>query len=172
MLEVNSLEPDAAGLKIDHSGPIPLAVSPASVKILPRSWGAHGSIAYVQAPATFSTPTIGTNLVLLGPEAESGRPQERQQSPHVSPATTSMPHQAPQTGPEAFTGELALVPPMLGSSQQLLNRDHFKAYYEVWQPPCLHHFQALTVALDFLADRLVVFPTNQSAASLVLLAYC
>ncbi|KAK9862190.1 hypothetical protein WJX84_000590 [Apatococcus fuscideae] len=89
-----------------------------------------GTLLQPQAPATFSTPTIGTNLVLLGPEAESGRPQERQQSPHVSPATTSMPHQAPQTGPEAFTGELALVPPMLGSSQQLLNRDHFKAYYE------------------------------------------
>jgi hypothetical protein len=26
--------------------------------------------------------------------------------------------------------ELAINPPMLGSSQRLLNRDHFKVYYE------------------------------------------
>ena len=32
---------------------------------------------------------------------------------------------------EAVAGELALVPPLLGSSQTLLNRDHWAVYYEV-----------------------------------------
>lgn len=32
---------------------------------------------------------------------------------------------------EAVTGELALVPPLLGSSQRLLNRDHYSVYYKV-----------------------------------------
>lgn len=34
-------------------------------------------------------------------------------------------------------GELALVPPLMGSSQRLLNKDHFQVYYEVALPaPC------------------------------------
>jgi len=32
---------------------------------------------------------------------------------------------------EAVAGELAVVPPLLGSSQTLLNRDHWAVYYEV-----------------------------------------
>lgn len=31
----------------------------------------------------------------------------------------------------AMVGELAVVPPLLGSSQRLLNRDHFSVYYKV-----------------------------------------
>ena len=31
----------------------------------------------------------------------------------------------------ALAGELALVPPLLGSSQTLLNRNHWAVYYEV-----------------------------------------
>ena len=30
-----------------------------------------------------------------------------------------------------MTGELTLVPPLMGSSQRLLNKDHFQVYYEV-----------------------------------------
>ena len=32
---------------------------------------------------------------------------------------------------KALSGELALVPPLLGSSQRLLNRSHHEVYYEV-----------------------------------------
>ena len=32
---------------------------------------------------------------------------------------------------KAVSGELALVPPLLGSSQRLLNRSHYEVYYEV-----------------------------------------
>ena len=32
---------------------------------------------------------------------------------------------------EALAGELALVPPLLGASQTLLNREHWAVYYEV-----------------------------------------
>ncbi len=31
----------------------------------------------------------------------------------------------------AVAGEFAIVPPFLGSSQRLLNRDHFSVYYKV-----------------------------------------
>ena len=34
-------------------------------------------------------------------------------------------------GAAAVAGELALVPPLLGASQRLLNRDHYDLYYEV-----------------------------------------
>ncbi|KAK9811852.1 hypothetical protein WJX72_011194 [[Myrmecia] bisecta] len=67
-----------------------------------------GTLLQPQAPSHFSTATLGSQLVILG---EEGR-----QSPHGSS--------------EALTGELALVPPLLGSSQRLLNRDHFAAYYQ------------------------------------------
>jgi acetyl-CoA synthetase len=52
-------------------------------------------------PATFTTPALGSELVILD---EAGRPAER--------------------------GELFLVPPALGSSQTLLNGDHHRAYHE------------------------------------------
>ncbi|KAK9802017.1 hypothetical protein WJX73_001758 [Symbiochloris irregularis] len=71
-----------------------------------------GSMLQPQIPSTFSTPTLGTRLLLLrGAEGE-----ERQQSPHG--------------GGEACNGELTLVGPCLGWSQRLLNRDHHTAYYE------------------------------------------
>ena len=47
----------------------------------------------------------------------------------------------------AVSGEFAIVPPFLGSSQRLLNRDHYSVYYKVWdmtaiilmcQAPVLH----------------------------------
>ena len=84
---------------------------------------------WAQAPATFSTPTIGANLVLLGPEPESSSSsssKDRLQIPHLPSSVAS-----DQARPEAATGELALVPPMLGASQRLLNRDHYQAYFQV-----------------------------------------
>ena len=50
--------------------------------------------------ATFSTPALGSELIILD---EEGQP--------------------------ADTGELFLVPPALGLSSRLLNRDHDKVYY-------------------------------------------
>ena len=71
-----------------------------------------GSLLQPQAPGTFSLPTLGTQLVLLA--ADGG------QSAHLG-----------SDGARPATGELAICPPMLGSSQRLLNRDHHAVYFEV-----------------------------------------
>lgn len=64
-----------------------------------------GSCVEPQAPSTFSTPAIGSAFVILD---EEGKPAEE--------------------------GELALVPPMLGSSDRLLNRDHHEVYFADMPP--------------------------------------
>jgi acetyl-CoA synthetase len=53
------------------------------------------------SPATFSTPTLGLDVEILN---ESGQP--------------------------ARLGELFIIPPSVGLSQTLLNRDHHEVYYE------------------------------------------
>jgi len=60
-----------------------------------------GSMVQAQAPSTFSTPALGCDLVLLDDE-----------------------------GMNTNNGELALVAPMLGSSNRLLNRDHHQVYFD------------------------------------------
>jgi acetyl-CoA synthetase len=59
-----------------------------------------GSNVQPQAPSAFSTPALGCDFVIFD---EAGEPCEN--------------------------GELALVPPMLGSSNRLLNRDHHEVYF-------------------------------------------
>lgn len=59
-----------------------------------------GSCVQPQAPSAFSTPAVGSAFVILD---EEGHPAEE--------------------------GELALLPPMLGSSDRLLNRDHHDVYF-------------------------------------------
>jgi acetyl-CoA synthetase len=59
-----------------------------------------GTVVQPQAPATFSTPALGCDFVLLDDEGE-----------------------------ETDKGELALVAPMLGSSSRLLNADHHEVYF-------------------------------------------
>eukprot|EP00879_Flechtneria_rotunda_P024186 GHRR01025634.1.p1 GENE.GHRR01025634.1~~GHRR01025634.1.p1 ORF type:complete len:660 (+),score=213.05 GHRR01025634.1:617-2596(+) len=68
-----------------------------------------GCLHQPQAPSLFSTPTLGANLALLTPEGHQSH-----YDVHAQPAT----------------GELTLVPPMLGSSQALLNASHTKVYYQ------------------------------------------
>ena len=63
-----------------------------------------------QVASAFSTPTLGSTLRLLTEEAEA----EEGVATFIE---------------GAGCGELCLVPPMLGSSTQLLNRDHHKVYY-------------------------------------------
>lgn len=50
----------------------------------------------------------------------------------LSAAATDLPPDPPT--PEV-TGELAILAPMLGASQRLLNRDHAEAYYSGMPPP-------------------------------------
>ncbi|MCA9538668.1 MAG: AMP-binding protein [Myxococcales bacterium] len=59
-----------------------------------------GSRLQPQAPSTFSTPAIGCRFYLLD---DAGQPAEE--------------------------GEVALIAPLFGSSQRLLNRDHHAAYF-------------------------------------------
>ncbi|GMH37525.1 hypothetical protein BSKO_05398 [Bryopsis sp. KO-2023] len=67
-----------------------------------------GTLLQPQCSSTFSTPSLGTSVTLVSENAS--------QNPHGEKTPAK--------------GELALVPPMLGSSQKLLNRDHHKVYYE------------------------------------------
>jgi acetyl-CoA synthetase len=63
-----------------------------------------GTVAQPAAPATFSTPALGLDLVLLDDEgAETG---------------------------VGTDGEVFLLPPSIGLSQTLLNKDHHEVYYE------------------------------------------
>ena len=59
------------------------------------------SLTQPSSPATFSTPTLGLDVAILN---EDGLP--------------------------ATQGELFLIPPSVGLSQTLLNRDHHEVYYE------------------------------------------
>ncbi len=59
-----------------------------------------GSLVQAMVPACFSTPTLGLDFVLLD---EAGKPTEE--------------------------GEAFLLPPSIGFSSELLNRDHHQAYY-------------------------------------------
>jgi len=59
-----------------------------------------GSLAQPQAPATFSSKAMGCDFLLLD---EDANPSDQ--------------------------GELALLPPLLGASNRLLNRDHESVYY-------------------------------------------
>ena len=67
--------------------------------------GGHvtGSVVQPQSPATFSTPALGLEFVILGASGEPVREDEM--------------------------GELFIVPPSIGLSQVLLNADHHKVYH-------------------------------------------
>ncbi|GIL71768.1 hypothetical protein Vretifemale_2082 [Volvox reticuliferus] len=78
------------------------------------------------APSTFTTATLGTRLVLIA--ADGG---EAAEAPHRAalvwdgaPCRT-----ADLVQSATVSGEVALAMPMLGVSQRLLNKDHFKVYY-------------------------------------------
>ncbi len=59
-----------------------------------------GTVVQHAAPATFSTPALGSDLIILD---EQGRPADR--------------------------GEVFLIPPSMGLSLTMLNRDHHEEYY-------------------------------------------
>src|SRR5262245_45205239 len=63
------------------------------------------SLTQPSSPATFSTPTLGLDLVVLD---EEGKPAQQ--------------------------GELYVVPPSIGLSLTLLNRDHHRVYYDATPP--------------------------------------
>jgi acetyl-CoA synthetase len=67
--------------------------------------GGHitGTVVQPASPSTFTTPALGVDFVILD---EKGRPVK-----------------------EGENGELFLIPPALGMSQTLLNRDHDSVYY-------------------------------------------
>ena len=67
--------------------------------------GGHitGTVVQPASPATFTTPALGIDFAILG---EDGREAS-----------------------EGEPGELFLVPPAIGLSQRLLNRDHHEVYY-------------------------------------------
>lgn len=72
--------------------------------------GGHltGTVLHPASPSTFTTPALGIDVVILDEEGRSV--------------------------PEGGMGEMFLVPPALGSSQELLNRDHDAVYYDDCPP--------------------------------------
>lgn len=60
-------------------------------------------------PATFNTPAVGMDIVIVDPDDASAEPQA--------------------TIPQVNEGEVFLVPPSIGLSSRLVNRDHFETYY-------------------------------------------
>lgn len=68
--------------------------------------GGHltGTVVQPQSPATFSTPALGVDFVILDERGNDVRVGEM--------------------------GELFIIPPSIGLSQRLLNRDHDKEYFE------------------------------------------
>ncbi|MBD1863203.1 AMP-binding protein [Trichocoleus sp. FACHB-46] len=65
-----------------------------------------GTVVQPCAPATFTTPALGLDVVIMNPE---GQPAER--------------------------GEAFIIPPSIGLSTELLNRDHHQVYFA--DTPCL-----------------------------------
>ena len=74
-------------------------------------WPAEEDLPRLPAADTLSTVVrcAGSSFALLAADGEA--------SMHGSSA--------------AVAGEFAIVPPFLGSSQRLLNRDHYSVYYKV-----------------------------------------
>ncbi len=72
--------------------------------------GGHltGTLVQSASPGAFTTPALGIDFVILN---ESGKPVE-----------------------EGDSGELYLIPPSIGLSQQILNADHQKVYYQDCPP--------------------------------------
>jgi acetyl-CoA synthetase len=71
-----------------------------------------GSMLHPCVPSAFATPTLGYELYVLPPDG----------SPPLSV-------EAPQASCIGLRGEVALLAPAVGSSQQLLNRDHHSVYF-------------------------------------------
>ena len=63
-----------------------------------------GALVQPAAPATFTTPALGIDLMILDNKSKLAARGEN--------------------------GEVFLIPPSIGLSQQLLNADHHKVYYE------------------------------------------
>lgn len=100
-----------------------------------------GTLLQPQAPSTFSTPTLGAALCLLLPDgSQSPSFAMHRSSGGGSNGGSSAGSSSGGTGNSAqevsgavgrpAAGELALAPPMLGTSQRLLNRDHHAVYFE------------------------------------------
>lgn len=83
--------------------------------------GSYLSSTMVQpnVPSMFATPVLGSGLTLL-----SGTGEE---------LDLPTPESAGEW-PASVSGEIALVPPALGLSTQLLNKDHFTVYYKDMPP--------------------------------------
>lgn len=97
------------------------------------------TLVHPNAPSTFTTPTLGAHLVLLpdGSSDAATDPSSSSSSKGSSSSAVCVAGHAAGEGPGpvawcagggggsgGMSGEVALVPPMLGMSQRLLNKDH------------------------------------------------
>jgi acetyl-CoA synthetase len=76
-----------------------------------------GTLLHPCVPSAFPTPTLGFELFLLDSGSGAG-------APVATPRPRSMSERS------ASRGEVALRAPALGTSQRLLNRDHWQVYFD------------------------------------------
>lgn len=96
---------------------------------------ASGTMLQSWSPSTFTTPTLGCSFVLLVTDSSGGRDKD---SSGGDDSDLNSARQSPHGSTEPCSGELALVPPILGSSQALFvlgdpaegRRRHHKTYYD------------------------------------------
>ena len=69
-------------------------------------------------PSMFSTPVLGSQILLL--DSESSMPLDESSADNSKSTSGTY---------DVVTGEVALVPPALGLSTHLLNRNHFDTYF-------------------------------------------
>ena len=99
-------------------------------------------------PTMFSTPVCGSRVCILSPESgellcsdydipsrlglgEHLSSKEEEHANHTYQApTSSKPLAANAHTTLVITGEISLIPPSLGLSTRLLNRDHHECYYD------------------------------------------
>lgn len=115
-------------------------------------------------PSTFSTPAIGTQMVLLtSPKQPPHAPGQQNSSSNSSSDGTAFelsPHSFFRSS-ESAVGEVALVMPSLGASQHLLNKDHSQSYFAGM--PCMPYPPQLAAPDLFFAQEAA--PSTASAST-------
>jgi acetyl-CoA synthetase len=88
-------------------------------------------------PSMFSTPALGSELRLLDPETQTILPESSFVSDGCSNNTPQSFNDDPEKDDDfhhpntkSVVGELVLIPPSVGWSTRLLNRNHYDCYFE------------------------------------------
>ena len=107
-----------------------------------------GSLLQPQSPSTFSTMAFGTRIAII---SESGRVFDVFSKERRTIGTYQQ--------SEPFSGEIALVTPSLGTSTQLLNRNHFDSYFKGMPTINIHRYNDINYISKI--DKTVTLPLRR-----------